>query len=323
MSERAPESVLKRKAGAGRAAAGAPAPTPARIFGLAFAKAAQEMLKLSVAVDEASETRMSAAEIPERLPERALLAVIEGPGEGLGLVVLSAETLASLIEIQTTGRIGGPEVAARRPTRTDAAMSARFLDGILGTAETLLEADPALSWAGGFRYASFLEDPRTLALILEEPAYRVVTLTLRFGAEAARRGTLLVTLPAEGRGAAPAPRGAAMADSARDAAAARAWSERIEAAVMGAGTELEAVLDRVRLPLAEVLALEPGAMVTLSKGALSRLRVEGRGRRLILYGRLGQCQGSYAVRLHLGLDEAEAGAALPAPSAPGPAEGPA
>ncbi|MCU9846966.1 FliM/FliN family flagellar motor C-terminal domain-containing protein [Defluviimonas sp. WL0024] len=321
MSEHAPESVLKRKAGAGRAAAGDPAPTPARLFGQAFAKAAQEMLKLAVAVDDATETRVSAAEIPELLPDRALLAVIEGPGEGLGLAVLSAETLASLIEIQTTGRIGGADVAARRPTRTDAAMSARFLDRVLGTAETLLASDPALTWAGGFRYASFLEDPRPLALILEEPAYRVIALALRFGAEAARQGTLLIALPAAGRGAAPAPRGGTGPESAKDAAAARVWSDRIEAAVMGAGADLEAVLDRVRLPLAEVLALKPGAMLTLSKGVLSRLRVEGRGPRLIGYGRLGQCQGSYAVRLLVGIEEPETGAALPEPAEPGPAAG--
>jgi hypothetical protein len=94
----------------------------------------------------------------------------------------------------------------------------------------------------------------------------------------------------------------------------------MEAAVLGARTNVEAVLDRPRLPLSQVLGLEPGSLVPLPAGVLTRLRVEGHGQRLIAYGKLGQCQGKYAVRLLVAWDDAgDAGpeqsdeGALPAP----------
>src|SRR5690606_41264066 len=68
-------------------------------------------------------------------------------------------------------------------------------------------------------------------------------------------------------------------------------------ALRAAGVRLEAVLDRIRLPLAAVAALRPGALLPVAAGALSRIRIEGRGRRLVASGRLGQCQGHLAVRI--------------------------
>ncbi len=96
---------------------------------------------------------------------------------------------------------------------------------------------------------------------------------------------------------------AAAGDDPGAAAATADWVEQIEAAVLGAEAQIEAVLDRVHLPLSAVLALKPGAMVPLSKSALTRVRVEGRGHRFVAWGRLGECQGHLAVRVHLGLQE--------------------
>ena len=303
MTENAPDRVLKRKVDAGRSQPGGAPRTPVRVFGQAVAKSAQDMLKLPVTVLDALEMRASLAELPERLSERSLLVVMEGPGEALGLIALSPETMASLIEVQTTGRIGTAEVPARRPTRTDAAMSVRFVDRVMAELELSLAADAAITWAGGFRYASFLDDPRPLGLLLEDTAYRVLQLRLGFGAEGARHGTILMAVPAEGRGRLPARADTAAGADPGAAAAMMQWVERIEAAVLGAEAQIEAVLDRVHLPLSAVLALKPGAMVPLSKSAMTRVRVEGRGHRFVAWGRIGQCQGHLAVRVHLGLKE--------------------
>lgn len=314
MVDTASESVLKRKAVAGRGHSGGGAVVPARVFGQALAKAAQDLMRLAVTVAEATETRISLSELPEILPERALLALLEGPNESLGLLALGPEVLASVIEMQTTGRIGGAEVAPRKPTRTDAAMSARLIDRLLGEAEAMLSSDPALGWAGGFRYSSHLDDPRPLALILEETGYRAIRLTLLFGAEEARKGTVLIVVPAEGRRRTPMPGvngGTRQAEPREDAD----WSERMEAAVLGSRAHLTAVLDRVSLPLSAVIALEPGAVLPLSQGVLARLRIEGRGDKLVAYGKLGQCRGSYAVRLHMDIDPQCGQARPPEPQA--------
>mgnify|MGYP002713156846 CR=1 FL=1 len=238
--------------------------------------------------------RLSLAELPERLPERALLAILNGPGAGLGLIALSPEVLASVIEIRTTGRIGGAEVPPRRSTRTDAAMVTGFIDRTLEELNTQIATDLASVWAGGFRYGSFLDDPRLLGLVLEETGYRLLSLTLKFGADGLRCGTMMLAVPAKGRGARPV-----VADAAEPGPEQVAWQTRMEAVVMGVETTLDAVLGRVSLPLAELLALQVGTVLPLDRGSLSAVRLEGKGRQLVGVGRLGQSQGSLAVRLQL------------------------
>jgi flagellar motor switch protein FliM len=303
MATTASDTVLKRKAEAGRGHAGGAPPTPPRAFGHAVAKAGQDMFHLPVAVTEAVEVRASLADLPERLVERALLAVRVGPGGGLALVALSPEVLTTLIEMQTTKRIGAAEVAPRRPTRTDAAMSVRFIDRVMEELGLLLAADPAIVWAGGFRYGSFLDDPRPLCLLLEDTVYRVLRLTLDLGAEGARRGTLLFAVPAEGRGTMPQPAAGAAAAGAEAAAPGPAdWAGRMERAVLGARAGIDAVLDRVSLPLSAVMAFAPGTVLPITAGALAGVRIEGQGRRLLATGRLGQCQGNLALRLNGGTE---------------------
>lgn len=300
MATTASDTVLKRKAEAGRGHAGGAPPTPPRALGHAVAKAGQDMFHLPVAVTEAVAFRASLADLPERLADRALLAVMEGPGGGLGLLALSPEVLATLIEMQTTKRIGAAEVAPRRPTRTDAAMSVRFIDRVMEELGLLLAADPAIVWAGGFRYGSFLDDPRPLGLLLEDTVYRVLRLTLGLGAEAARRGTLLFAVPAEGRGAMPQLAAGAAAAGGEAAPVPADWAGRMERAVLGARAGIDAVLDRVSLPLSAVMGFAPGTLVPIAAGALAGVRIEGQGRRLLATGRLGQCQGNLALRLNGG-----------------------
>ena len=316
MTEIAPENVLKRKAEAGRGPPGGTL-TPEKALGQALAKAGQDMMKLPLSVAALREARMSVAEIVESLPDRSLLALLEGPKEGLGLMVLAPDLMTSLIEMQTTRRIGKGAVTPRRPTRTDAAMTAPFIDRVLGELEVILAADPAIIWAGGFRYASHIEEARPLGLLLEDGAYRAFLVTLDCGDEGGRQGALILALPAEGRGAAPARQagaegGAAPANGANVAAE---WGARMEAAVFGARAGLHAVLDRVSMPLSAVLALKPGSLVPIAPGALTRLSLEGSGGRVVARGKLGQSQGHLAIRLAMPPDgpaedetEKEAGA---------------
>jgi flagellar motor switch protein FliM len=148
---------------------------------------------------------MSLTELLELPEELALLAVVEGPGDGLGLMALTPPVLASFIEVVTTGRLSRAQAQPRKPTRTDAAMAAGLIDSILTELEVALAGGADLSWAGGFRYASFLPDARPLGLILDDQAYRVLTVALTFATGAgARQGEVLLALPARGRAKAEA-----------------------------------------------------------------------------------------------------------------------
>ena len=306
------QTVMRRKAGAGRRAPASSPMTPEKALGQAFARAAQELLELPLKVASITETRMTLADLPEALEDRALMAVLEGPAEGLGLMVLSPPVLSSLLEMRMMGRMSASPPAPRRPTRTDAAISADIIDAALASFEAALVGDPALIWAGGFRYGSFLEDPRPLPLILEDTGYRVFRLVLDLGmGSAAREGGLLLALPAEGRGRfVEAVEGPVDGDASQPAG----WPERLEQAVMSASGQVEAVLARLTLPIGAILALRPGATLPLVEDTLEQLRLEGPGGRLLARARLGQNRGFRAVRL---VEEGEEAPARPAASAAG------
>jgi flagellar motor switch protein FliM len=180
----------------------------------------------------------------------------------------------------------------RKPTRTDASMVADMIDRALQELEAGLESDPDLIWAGGFRYASFLDDPRPLGLLLEEEYYRVLQAELRLG-NGARSGPVMLALPAEGRGRTPKP-----APTATPAPVAAAlFSKALNDQVMRTEADLAAVLHRFTVPLSYVMALQEGDLVPLSSAALDRIVLEGLDGRPLATGRLGQNRGMRAVRL--------------------------
>lgn len=271
---------------------------------LAFARAARDSASLMVEVAAMSVRRRSLAELLELPPERALLALLDGPQGGLGLLVMSAEVMGALIEMQTTGRVSAAPPLTRRPTRTDAAMVAGVIDRALEELDSVLAEEADLVWAGGFRYASFLEDPRPLGLLLEDHGYRVLSADLSLSA-GARTGGLILALPAEGRGLRPVPK-PGQADR-MAAAPAHSFSDGLGEAVMAADCTLDAVIGRIRLPLRDVMALQVGQVLAMPKAALDRIGLEGINGNRVAVARLGQQQGMRALRLSQGLAGAAPG----------------
>lgn len=292
--------ALRRKIGAaGAAAASAAGGGAAAAWPLALARAGRGLGPgggLDIAVQDAGAARpaalrASAAEVPERLPERGLFALLSGPRGATGVIALDSEVLAALIERQTLGRVSDRPIPPRRPTRTDAMLAAGLIDAALDALDTALAEDADRIWASGFRFASHLDDPRPLALMLEDDDYRVIALSLSLGG-GARRGAAVLALPATGRGEAPARRSAAAA-----AAEAAVFGAALGEAVMAAPAWLDAVIARVRLPLAQAMALAPGETLRLGAAAVDRIDIAGPDGRRIAGGQLGQTRGQRAVRL--------------------------
>lgn len=281
-------TILKRMAQTVRATA--PADPGMRPFASAAAKAAEAVLGLPLAVTGLRTTAATLADLPEFIEERALIALIEAPGERLGLAILSGGLVAAIIEMLTSGGLSPGEPGARRPTRTDAALSSGLIERILTETDTAAgDGDvPWTEWEPGFRYASSVEDARLLPLILDDTRYRVLSAGLTLGNQGQRRVSLSFILPERrlpGRTARTAP------DDGAD------WQQGLHGAVLGAEAEVVAILARVARPLAEVVALQPGAIITLPNDALGNLRIEGADRRLLSRARLGQYRGYLAVRL--------------------------
>lgn len=258
---------------------------------LAFARAARDRAGLMVDVLSMKVHRRSLAELLEIPPDRAFLALLDGPQGGLGLLVMSAEVMSAVIEMQTTGRVSATAPLHRKPTRTDAAMVSGTIDRALEELEAILAEEADLVWAGGFRYASFLEDPRPMGLLLEDQPYRVLTAELGLSGDA-RKGQMILALPAEGRGMRPS----LLVGRAKEMPAA-GFAADLGTAVMAADCALEAVLDRLTLPLRDVMALQPGQVLELPKAALDQITLEGLDGRTVAQARLGQHKGMRALRL--------------------------
>lgn len=286
-------TVIRRKIQAGREAAQADtAASAASVWSVALARAARGRMGLDLAVSGMNDTRASLAEVLDLQPDRALIAVLEGPGESLGVLSLSPDILAGLIERQTLGRVTDIVPLPRRPTRTDAAIVGGLVDAALEGMDTGLAALSDRVWASGFRYASFLEDARPLGLMLEDVGYRVLRaeVALEGGTKA---GPVLLVLPAEGRMAPPEP-----APEASDKAAALVFQAAVAEQVRASDALLDAVIARVTLPLSLAMALGVGEVIRLGFAAIDRIDLEGIDGVRMAGGRLGQNRGMRALRLN-------------------------
>ncbi|MGV8984669.1 MAG: FliM/FliN family flagellar motor switch protein [Cypionkella sp.] len=284
--------IIRRKLAAGRAVAADGGPGADRGWRIGLARAARDLLKVALEVRSLTVERRSLAELTELVPDRALIAVLEGPREGLGAIILSQPILQGFIEAQTIGRIRSQEAPVRKPTRTDAAMVIGVIDAALTGLELALEEEADLVWAGGFRYASFLDDPRPLALLLEDAPLRLLRVEVSL-AGGLRQGEILLALPAEGRGERPA----ASLEASTLPDHGPVFSEALAERINGAETRVDAVLARIKLPLARVMGLTEGMILALPQAALDRISLEGLDGRHVGDGKLGQNRGMRAVRL--------------------------
>lgn len=282
------ESVLRRKAAA-RVTRKTTAPGPERAMRLAFLRTTQAIRGLDAVVEGVEERRMSLSELLDDLPTPSLFALLSGPGEALGLAVVPCPALATIVEARMTGRLLGAEPGTRRPTPTDAALVSEFIDGLLREVEGM-PAESDLRPFSGFRYGSYLEDPRPLDLTLEEGVYCTFRISVGFSL-GARRTVIILAVPAGERALFADPGGTAPKALTED------WAMSLERQVAEAPLRFDAVLGRVTLPLSAVLSLAPGVSVPLDGATLEKVGLIGLDGREIATGRLGQAQGRRALRL--------------------------
>ena len=278
--------IASQTRGDGGAGRGAEAAWP-----VALARAARDALGLDLVPGALKGSRVSLAELLDMPPERSFVAVLEGPREGLGVMVLAPEVLAGMIERQTLGRVTSQPPEPRRPTRTDAAMVAGVIDAALAALDQALVEEEDRIWAAPFRYASHLADARPLGLILEDAPYRVLRIEASLGG-GEKKGMVLLALPALGRGTPPPAR-----QSRAEADSIARFQTGFADQVMASEATLDAVLARITLPLAEVMALAPGEVLRLGTAVVDRIDIDGLDGVRLGGGRLGQNRGMRAVRL--------------------------
>lgn len=168
---------------------------PERAAATALGRAAERTYALPILAGDIRFSAMSVPEIPELLPERPLLAIVEDCRGRVGFVALCPGLLASMIEMQALGRITSRPVQPRRPTRTDAAIATDFVNALLDELGRELAGTDDAPPFGDFRYVAYMDDSRPLALMLEDAGMHRLSLAFRIGSNAQRNGAILIGIP--------------------------------------------------------------------------------------------------------------------------------
>lgn len=286
-----------------------PAPaTPARAAATALGRAANRLYGLGVQPVGIEPGGLTLAELPELLPHPALLAVLQGPRDSVGVVALSPEAVTSLIEVQTIGRVTGRPIDRRPLTRSDAMLCADFVDAFLSELAQEAKGVAGLEGLEGYRYVTHLDDARPLALMMEDKPYRSLRMTVRLGGAETRETTIFLALPqpdpttchlaAAEPAANVAPATVTMQpDATRSAAEEGVVMAGLSASVPDAPVEVVGILCRRRISLRELRSLAPGRILALPRLNLAGARLETADGQLLASGKFGEADGCHAIRL--------------------------
>lgn len=278
-----------------------------RAWRMALARAARDQLKMTVGFSNLSLRETSLTEVLEVPMQRALIVMLQGQGEGMGLLVLSGQMLAAMVEMLTLTRLSPQSPSdedLRKPTRTDAAMAIEFIDAALAGFESLqAQAQP---WAAGYRYAAFIDDPRPLHLMLEDCDYHLLCADLALE-DGSRSGAITLALP---RAAMPMPVFDFTPEPSFDTADDTPnFTQDLGEIVQKLPVQINASIAQITLPLDRVLRLQTGEVLALPMAALDQISVLGLDGRRIAGGRLGQNRGMRALRLSdIDMPRAQSGA---------------
>lgn len=257
-----------------------------------LARAAAEQCDLPLAVLAARQSNKIPEDLTEVLSDKDLLVVLDGPGGRMGAVTMDAPLVTALIQKQTIGQVMGKGPSERNYTPTDAAMTAEFLEKSFRKVADLLEGQTDQMIFSGYRFGAQIEDVRSLVLGLEAEDYRLITLNVDL-AVGAMQGVMNLILPEPTAEELGKGKGASGPCLGHNLGAMRA--------------ELSAVLCKVRVPLNEFSALQVGELLQLDQAFLYETDLIAIGGQTIAQGRLGQLNGSRAVRLNEGQVNAQQG----------------
>ncbi|MBT9385523.1 FliM/FliN family flagellar motor switch protein [Pseudooceanicola sp. CBS1P-1] len=270
--------------------------SPAKALRLSLAKSADELLELALVVRDSAVDVVPADRLKEHFSDDMLLILTDGPERCVGVVAMDLAATSALVEQNTMGYVSHSEPDARKPTSTDAALMAPFLDDIFLRVSMMLEGDRESWWLTGFHYGSRIENLRLMGLALDAAEFTVFRLEVEFGG--VRSGFIRMAFPER-----PRPRDILGHDEGED------QGRTLGEAVMTAPAAISAVLHRTRMPLRDMSRLKVGDLIPVPRAALGETRLETLGEEgrphCIGHVKLGQMNGFRAVRLTMaGLAEA-------------------
>lgn len=294
MAEGVTTGTMRRKVEAARPQGGAGTKAAHQLLASALSLASEQSLRLALRATGGVDGTTSLDSLPDHVDDKALMMTLVTPAGDVGLAIVAAPLVTAFVERMTTGRIGNGVVAPRLPTATDAAIVTSFLDSGLERFGDSCAGHPDFNWGIGWRSGSFVDDVRRLPLLLRPGSYRLLVLGVEVTESGSRAGNLVIALPGSRGVPLTAEVGGRTSQVSDD------WPERVEVVVLAAETSVTAVLARLSLPISEIMALVPGAEVTLPFEALDNVAIETLEGKVFARGRLGQSRGNRALRIVAG-----------------------
>ena len=227
------------------------------------------------------------ADAKEALPERRLMAVLEGPGDIRALCVLESGVVDALVEVQTTGRVDTSPALPRETTRIDAALTRDFIGLFLSGFAAEMTGQPGVNWPLGLTYGTCVRDERQLDLLFPDRPYHLIRASLTLGG-GAKTGQVMLWVPVT--------QDAVMQldDGPGDRLA---WARIWPAIAAESPVMLEAVLIRQTMPLSRLQALEVGDLLEFDRADLAEMQIADVTGKPVLRARLGCKSGKRAICL--------------------------
>lgn len=287
------KTVLERKLALARDERQGDTRSILRALRLALARAADEAVGLAMSVIGATQARRELDELGRAVAEDRLYLMLSGPEGALGAACIDRACVTAILQQQTMGQVVAGGGVERSFTGTDAAMVAPLFDALLPRAHDMVEQPADRACLAGFEFCARAESRRALLLLLEYDLYRVFDLTAEIAGGKAQ-GQITLILPDRSE-----------ADLAVAEGATASKGRHLDTAFGVVRAELDAVISRIRLPLAAFAGMQPGDLLPLVGLKLDKTEIVTIEGRQVALARLGQCRGMRAVRLNEKLPEPE------------------
>ena len=250
--------------------------------------------------------------LQEILDEESLLAILEGQNGEPGALAMDMQVLSGLVEFQTLGQVIPKPVVGREATKVDAALITPLMeDALMRFVRNLAEEGVPPKWLQHYKFGAMTQDRRTLSLALSAQDYHMFVMDISL-AHGKKAGTMAWIFP---------DIEVILEDP---DAPQESEVEKFQKNVKQATTLLNAVIGKVKMPIAQVQGLQIGDVLALPDDPMKSAKIEAIGGEMIADARIGQMDGMRAVcvpglagaAIAAGLGEA-AGADAP-PSLDGP-----
>jgi flagellar motor switch protein FliM len=281
-------SALERKLAAGCEGAQSGGRSVLGALRLAMARTASKLCDLPLAVIGAKQVRCVHEDVGGFLADDRMLVLLDGPDGQAGAVCLDTVFVTALIQQQTMGQVSKPTGQERAFTGTDAALAEPLIEAMLTRAANLAEQPADQRCLSGYRFGARVEDARSLLLLLEAEKFRIFDLTIDIAGGTAQGAACLV-LP-------DLPEDPQEADAAGGKK--RPKGPHLDQAFGNIRADLTAMVCRIRLPLSELSAMQPGDVIPLVRDRLKDTELLAIDGRCVAVGRLGQVNGLRALRLN-------------------------